>query len=129
MRAAFRLVRLVLFIVIILLLGRGLSLSEYAQWFLIIGVIWAELWGAIITRFIEWIAKRVFDTSVNWRWKPNGKWYAYSRGFVHLNKDGINLGRDSCLLTMFYWILTLPVFVVGIVVVAPKLAIWLSEKF
>jgi len=129
MRIAFRLVRLAIFVAIILVIGRGLSLSEYAQWFLIIGVIWLAVWGVIITQIVEWIAKRMFDTGVDWNWKPDGKWYAYSRGFVHLNKDGLNLGRDSCLLTIFSWILALLIFVVGFVAVAPKLAIWLSEIY
>jgi hypothetical protein len=129
MRTTFQLVRLVIFIAIILVIGRGLSLSEYAQWFLIIGVTWLAIWGVIVTWIIEWIAKRLFDSSVDWRWKPDGKWYAYSRGFVHLNKDGVNLGRSSCLLTVFSWILTLPVFIVGVTIIIPQLAIWLSANF
>ena len=126
MRIIFQLVRLVVFIVMILVIGRGLALSKYAQWFLIIGVTWLAIWGVIVTWIIEWIAKRLFDSGVNWHWKPNGKSYAYSRGFVHLEKDGINLGRDSCLLTMFSWILTLPVFIVAVIGVIPKIAVWLS---
>ena len=129
MRTAFRLILLALLIAIILIIGRGLSLSEYAQWFLIIGVIWLAVWGLIVTWIVEWIARRLFDTTVDWRWKPNGKWYAYSRGFVHLNKDGVNLGQGSCLLTIFFWILTLLVSVVALVAVAPQLAIWLSANF
>jgi hypothetical protein len=129
MRAAFRLAQLVFFIVIILVVSRGLSLTEYAQWFLILGVIWLTFWGVIITWIVEWIANRLFDTTVDWRWKPNGKWYAYSRGFVHLNKDGVNLGQGSCLLTIFFWLLTLLINVVGIVAIAPKFAIWLSAIY
>ena len=129
MRILIRLVQLVIFVAVILVIGRGLSLSKYAQWFLIIGVTWLAIWGVIVAWIIEWIAKRLFDSSVDWRWKPDGKWYAYSRGFVHLNKDGVNLGRGSCLLTVFSWILTLPVFIVALIDVIPKIAIWLSVNF
>ena len=129
MRIAIRLLRLAIFVSIILVIGRGLSFPKYIQWILIIGAIWVELWDEIIARFVERVARQVFDTNVDWQWKPNGKWYAFSRGFVHLGKDGVNLGRDSCLLTLFFWALTLLINIVGILVVVTKLASWLSAIY
>ena len=126
MRILIRLVQLVILVALILVIGRTAPLPKSLQWFLITALIWVAFWEEIARRFTEWLAKRVFDTSIDWHWKPNGKWYAYSRGFIHLTKDGINLGRDSCLLTLFYWVMTISILIIGMVVVIPKIALWLQ---
>lgn len=128
MRLAFRLVLLLVFLVIIVVIGRGLSFTEFTQWFLITAAIWVAFWAQVTAKVTGWVANKLFNTNVDWQWQPNGK-YAYSRGFVHLVKDGVNLGRDSCLVTIFLWALNTLFFVLGFQVVIPSLANWLSANF
>ena len=128
MRIIFRLGRIGFLALIILIMGHFVPFLKSLQWFLVLGVIWIEFSEEIITRVIEALARRFFQAQVDWHWRPNGKQHAYSRGFVHLDKDGTNLGRDSCLLTIVYWAITIPIFVIGMVTVIPKIALWLSAN-
>lgn len=82
-----------------------LGWPEAMRWYAIVGLGWVIIWYLIIAMVLKEMARRVFHSEVELKWKPPRSWYLYrSLGFVHLENDGIGMGARSYTLTVLFWV-------------------------
>jgi hypothetical protein len=88
--------------------------------FIVFGLSSVFIGYAIAGRVVRWLARRWWDGTVSFHTRYYGK-YGYARGFAFFVGEKSLLGRRTCILTMIYYAIGLPIVLLLVIGVMPRL--------
>jgi hypothetical protein len=102
-------------------------MSQHTILTIVLWFVFGAIWGYIANRHLTaWIAHNLFGMKANRHYKPFGKWYASTRGILHLKGDTSTLRWKTALATLIFWMINLPIVLAWVIWIAPRLAEYLA---